>query len=146
MRYTSSLLTPEKVIEHWPALVGQIHRGLSYFSVEMLPIDICRMALNGEVQIWLTTDENSDLASVTCTKIEHYPRRKILTILCAAGTIRNFDKWLQELVIVENFAQDFDCSAIRIYGRKGWAKRLARYRGKTGNQYLPQQQIFEMEL
>ena len=146
MRYKSALLPPEKVLEFWPKITGHIQQGLTQFAVEMSPFDVFKLAINGDLHIWVTTDESSNIASVLCTKIEHYPQRKILTILCVAGSIKDFPSWLSEHAILESFARDFNCSAIRFYGRKGWAKRLARYRSDSGNQYLPQQQIFEMEV
>lgn len=73
--------------------------------------DILDAINNGHMQSF------SDGDSLVVTRISHFPRKKVLEIIIALGTIEQLMAIEPRLV---DFAKEWGCSAMMAYGRLGW--------------------------
>lgn len=84
------------------------------------PIDLLRLAMAGQMGIWLVEREGEIVAALAC-KIEQYPRRRILEMLFCGGT--RMRDWLPAAVpFFDDVARNAGCDAIACMGRAGWAR------------------------
>ena len=75
-----------------------------------------------EMQLWLAGLNEKDIDAYAITQVVNYPSKCVLLILFAAG--KASDNWLHFIEDLKKYAQLQGCSAIEIYGRKGWEKKL----------------------
>lgn len=66
------------------------------------------------MQVW--QDENS----LVITRVIGYPKRKILEIFVTVST----DLDISKMDVLKRYAAYMECTAIKFYGRKGWARRF----------------------
>ena len=88
--------------------------GLSDFS------DIEKDVLAGDQLLWLAISDHIEAAATT------HLSRNVCTLTACSG--HNRERWLPLFVRIEKYAKDEGCSAMRIYGRKGWERVLDGYR------------------
>jgi hypothetical protein len=62
------------------------------------------------------------------TAQERTEKRLVCTILACAGS--GMDGWLHLLELIEDYARAEGCAAVRLFGRKGWQRKLAEYHTK----------------
>ncbi len=73
---------------------------------------------------------NNGIESAVITEIAEYPKAKVLRYVLAGGT--NLDNWLEEIQeVIEKFAKKNHCTQLEIAGRKGWLKKLNKYKEKA---------------
>jgi hypothetical protein len=118
----------------WPrvaALIASAMRrgGLSAFA----PVEAA--VLQGRALLWLAWD-GEDVNAAAVTEIGVTEWRKVCVVVACAGA--DMKRWLDLLELVEEFAKTEGCAAMRIMGRKGWARVLKAYR--------PRRVILEKEL
>lgn len=113
-------IDPARIDEVWPHARHLIREaiertGLSEFS------EIESEVLAGKQLLWLAWNGSSIEAAATtalCTPV------CILTA-CSGS---NRDRWLPLLSKIEQYARNEGCSAMRIFGRKGWERALDGYK------------------
>jgi hypothetical protein len=117
---------PARVPEIWPHVRWQIREamrrgGLSrYDAVE-------HAVRGGNALLWLATD-GATIAAAAVTELHATEWRKVCVIVACGGHDRN--NWLALIAGIENFARAEGCAAVRIVGRKGWARVLPSYHTK----------------
>jgi hypothetical protein len=82
--------------------------------------------LEKTIELWVVYDEdNKPIAAVT-TRVIPYDKFTALSIDWVGG--QRMSEWI-DLVIqtLTNYAKDKECSMMAGYGRKAWAKVLAKY-------------------
>ena len=76
--------------------------------------------LDGKQLLWLAWSDHIEAAATTRLAAG------VCTLTACAGHQR--ERWLPLLAKIEKYAKDEGCSAVRIYGRKGWERVLDGYR------------------
>jgi hypothetical protein len=87
--------------------------------------DIEEPVLSGEKLLWLALDEERIWAAAVTGL--HVERGRKLGIIWACGGHEK-QKWLSLKDRLEQFARDEGCEAMRVYGRRGWARDLQDYK------------------
>lgn len=82
-------------------------------------------ALAGEALLWLVSD-GSSIQAAAVTELHATEWRKVCVIVACGG--EDMCAWLPLLEGIEKYARTAGCEAVRIMGRKGWARMLASYR------------------
>ena len=89
---------------------------------ELEPEDFIEPLSTGEMQLWVAYEDNDNIHAAMVTQFIQYPQKKILRIISLAGQdfkeIKNFQS------MIEGFAIRYGCTAIEMWGRKGWKKLL----------------------
>lgn len=89
------------------------------YSVDDI-LDECR---EGRMQLWVVDDRDS-LIGALVTQIHRYPQRQVATVLLYGAEDHTIDAWLDHFETIKAWAKANDCGAVRITGRRGWAKVL----------------------
>jgi hypothetical protein len=144
--YRSSLLKPQDILEKWQILKPHIESANEHSAGEMTPFDIALLAMVGKAHIWLTVDQNDNVASVIVTRFIEQTRRKTMLIQTCGGSVEGWDAWTAHHDNLIKFAQDNMCSSIQIWGRKGWQRRLRHLTNDTGRSYKHLYQVYNMEI
>ena len=115
------LLAPEDVAYMWEEVVPLLARVAPHTEGEMEPDDYIEPLTHVDMQLWVVV-ENKRVIAALITQIIPYPQKKILRLISLAG--EEFDKIKDFLDVVEAFAIKYECSALEMWGRKGWKKLL----------------------
>jgi hypothetical protein len=70
------------------------------------------------------------IAAAAVTALHETEWRKVCVVVACGARPREGRGWLALLDGIENYARKAGCSAVRIMGRKGWARVLTSYRAK----------------
>jgi hypothetical protein len=82
----------------------------------------------GRFQLWLAWDATQRRAfGAGVTEIFDYPRKRVCFLVLWASEAPRA-AWLDGLDTVERWAKEQGCAAMRLLGRKGWARVLDGYR------------------
>jgi hypothetical protein len=84
------------------------------------PIDLLRLAMAGQIGIWVCEVDGKPVASMV-TKIEQYPRARVLEMLFCGGS--RMKEWLPDAIrTMDHYARQTECQHIASIGRPGWAR------------------------
>ena len=89
---------------------------------ELEPEDFIDPLSTGEMQLWVAYEDNDNIHAAMVTQFIQYPQKKILRIISLAG--QNFEEIKSFQSMIEGFAIRYGCTAIEMWGRKGWKKLL----------------------
>jgi hypothetical protein len=117
----------EQVDAIWPLCERFIERALSFGDGEFSPEDIRRACLERDMQLFVVGD-GSGVKGAGVTQIINYPRKKYLDLILWAGD-GPMDAYFHLFGHVEQWADTLG-AVPRLFGRKGWAKKLAGYEPK----------------
>ena len=115
------LLRPEDVPYVWEQVEPLLARITPHTEGELESDDYIEPLDSGEMQLWIAT-EDSKVHSAMVTQIIPYPQKKVLRIISIAGS--EFDRLYAYKDMVESFALQTGCTALEMWGRKGWKKLL----------------------
>jgi hypothetical protein len=79
----------------------------------------------GRSLLWLAVDDDAKVCGAGITEMDGGA-----CVIVAWGSEPGVS-WASCLETIEAFARDEGCSAVRLYGRAGWQRRLADYRVKA---------------
>ena len=96
------------------------------------PEDVARAVADGRMQAWTAGD------SLVVTEVLAFPQARALNVFLAVG---NLDEVMSLLPDLEAFGREHGCKAMRMEGRKGWARVLPNYGWKEDKKV-----IYEKEL
>lgn len=110
---------PKEVDQVWPYAGGMIkaaieRTGLSDFA------DIEKDVFSGDQLLWLIISDKIEAAGTTQLS------GGVCTITACSGHL--MERWVSLHKRIEKYAKDEGCSAVRIYGRKGWERVLDGYK------------------
>ena len=80
---------------------------------------------SGLMLLWLITD-GTDVKAIAVTELIATPKEKLCRITLCAGRERAV--WTHLIADIERFAAGEGCTALRIEGRRGWARIFKDYR------------------
>ena len=86
--------------------------------------DVERAVLSGAHLLWLAADATTIYAAAV-TALATVNGERHCTIVACGGRAR--ERWLPLIATLEAFARAEGCRAIRILGRRGWARLLPDY-------------------
>lgn len=93
------------------------------FAGKYGPQDLWAEFIHKRIQIWV--DDLADPQVVVTTKIENFPRRKILNIDgCGGGGLNT---WKHMISGLEDFGRANECDGVEIWGRPGWHRIFPDY-------------------
>tara|TARA_B100000287_G_scaffold402085_1_gene422698 strand:- start:596 stop:955 length:360 start_codon:yes stop_codon:yes gene_type:complete len=99
-----------------------LHRIREHSEGELETDDFLDHLMNGGMQLWIST-EDKEIVMSAVTQIISYPQKRVLRVIALAG--ENFKEVHDNCInMVEAFAIKNQCSALELWGRKGWKKML----------------------
>lgn len=144
--YRSFILSPENILKFWNIIEPQISKAAVHGDGELTPTDICRLALNNLAQIWATVDADEELCCVTVTQIMNTENRKhlqIVSLTVVKGTVKQMQG---EFHTLEDYAKQQGCSSLRVWGRKGWERKLKSLKSRANNPWRKLYYVFDQEI
>lgn len=116
------LISPEDVPYIWDDVGPMLARIQEHSEGELETDDFLDQLMMGGMQLWIATEDKKIIMSMV-TQIIKYPQKKILRIIAISG--ENFKELHAKFNdMVEAFAIKHQCSALELWGRKGWKKML----------------------
>lgn len=112
----------------WPLAEPHLKRAMRFADGEFTLDEAQEAVRQGRFQLWLAWDAPQGRAlGAGVTEIFDYPRKRVcFLVLWASDAPRA--AWLDGLDAVERWAKEQGCAAMRLLGRKGWARVLDGYR------------------
>ena len=101
---------------------NRLNRALAVGGNTHGPDDIAAAVEEGRMQAWTKGD------SLIVTEVLEFPKAKAVNVVLAVGRL---DEVLSLMPDLEAFAREHDCRALRMEGRKGWARVLPHYGWKA---------------
>lgn len=144
--FRSFILTPKDVLKHWPILEPQIQKSLDHGEGEYSTFDIFKKAIDNLMQIWATVDKDNELTCVTVTQVSVYPDYKSLQILCLTVINQTVKNMKDQFYCLEDFAKQNGCISLRVWGRKGWERKLRTLKSKQGNEFKTRYYVYSQEI
>ena len=119
------IVQPEDIAYIWEDVAPLLEMVQEHTEGELETDDFLEPLTHGNMQLWIATEEK-DIHAVMVTQFVIYPQKNILRIISLAGDdfekIRNFQE------MIEGFAIKNECTALEMWGRKGWKKLLPDWR------------------
>jgi len=126
-RLKAHLLDPEDVEYIWDKVEPILARVVSRSEGELETEDILDLVTEGRMQLWIVAEDKEIIAALV-TQIITYPQKKVLRLVSLAG--EDFNKFKHFLDMVQSFAIQKDCTALELWGRKGWKKLLPEWKSE----------------
>ena len=115
------IIQPEDVAFVWEEVDPLLDTVKEHTEGELETDDFLEPLTHGDMQLWIAT-EGSTVHGVMVTQLIPYPQKKILRIISLAG--ENFEELREFQEMIEAFAVKTGCTALEMWGRKGWKKLL----------------------
>jgi hypothetical protein len=115
------IIQPEDVAYVWEEVAPLLDTVKEHTEGELETDDFLEPLTHGDMQLWIAT-EGSKVHGVMVTQLIPYPQKKILRIISLAGD--NFEELREFQEMIEAFAVKTGCTALEMWGRKGWKKLL----------------------
>ena len=115
------IIQPEDVAYVWEEVAPLLDTVKEHTEGELETDDFLEPLTHGDMQLWIAT-EGSTVHGVMVTQLIPYPQKKILRIISLAGD--NFAELRDFQEMIEAFAVKTGCTALEMWGRKGWKKLL----------------------
>src|SRR5262245_19509859 len=116
-------IAPDRVAEFLPYARPYLERAAQRSS-EASVAAIEGSLLAGGALLWLVWGQER-LAAIVVTQLVDTAAGRVCVIVSCAGAAMG--RWLSLLERIERYAAEEGCVAVRIYGRKGWARLLPGY-------------------
>lgn len=85
--------------------------------------DIVTRLLNMECNLWVTLNAQKKANGALVTKVEAYPRMRMLHVLHCAGETGHMEAVADEVyTALDEFAKFSHCAGVEFIGRPGWEK------------------------
>ncbi len=121
------LLDPDDVECVWDKVEPILARVVSRSEGELETEDILDLVTEGRMQLWIVAEDKEIIAALV-TQIITYPQKKVLRLVSLAG--EDFNKFKHFLDMVQSFAIRKGCTALELWGRKGWKKLLPEWKSE----------------
>jgi hypothetical protein len=115
---------PAQVHAIWPHASDLVRRAIAATKLSDFAL-IERDVLAGDALLWLVIEDRT-IAAAVVTQLSIVDGEKYCTIVACAG--EGFAGWSHFLARLHEFGKAEGCKAMRIFGRKGWARMLPDYK------------------
>lgn len=118
-------LQPDEIEGMWPHVRPFIEKAMQRTGVikDHDPDYVFEQLRTLNMQCWVGHKDDRIIV-VHVTKIDVFPKRKVLWVLFTGAVEGTIDDWLEHIEVFKAFAQEHDCAAVRGGGRLGWVKKL----------------------
>jgi len=120
-RLKAQIVQPEDIAYIWEDVSPLIEMARKHSEGELETDDFLEPLTHGDMQLWIATEDNN-MHSAMVTQIVPYPQKQILRVILIAGS--DFKRLYEFNDMIESFAIRTGCSAMELWGRKGWKKML----------------------
>ena len=120
-RLKAQIVQPEEVAHIWEEVAPLLERVKEHTEGEFETDDYLEPLPHGDMHLWIAT-EQSDVKAAMVTQFAIYPQKNMLRIISMAGEDFEEIRGFQDMI--EAFAIKSGCSALEMWGRKGWKKLL----------------------
>ena len=120
-RLKAQIVQPEDIAYIWEEVSPLIEMARKHSEGELETDDFLEPLTHGDMQLWIATEDNN-MHSAMVTQIVPYPQKQILRVILIAGS--DFKRLYEFKDMIESFAIKTGCSAMELWGRKGWKKLL----------------------
>ena len=120
-RLKAQIIQPEDIAYIWEEVAPLLNTVREHTEGELETDDFLEPLTHGDIQLWIAT-EGSTVHGVMVTQLIPYPQKKILRVISLAGD--NFEELREFQEMIEAFAVKTGCTALEMWGRKGWKKLL----------------------
>ena len=120
-RLKAQIVQPEDIAYIWEDVSPLIEMARKHSEGELETDDFLEPLTHGDMQLWIATEDNN-MHSAMVTQIVPYPQKQILRVILIAGS--DFKRLYEFNDMIESFAIKTGCSAMELWGRKGWKKLL----------------------
>lgn len=110
----------------WGRIGDLVDRALAVDDGKYNKESVYRQLINSAYQLWVV--HSPQPIAFFITSVIQADNGKELVVHWAAG--ERSDDWLPWFSGVERWAASIGCERVRIYGRKGWQKKMPDYRAK----------------
>ena len=117
----AQIVQPEDVAYIWEEVAPLLEKLKEHTEGEFETDDYLEPLTHGDMHLWIAT-EYSDVKAAMVTQFAIYPQKNILRIVSMAGDDFEEIRGFQDMI--EAFAVRMGCSALEMWGRKGWKKLL----------------------
>jgi hypothetical protein len=117
-------IPPDRVHLVWPRVAGLIEAAMRRGDLSSFA-GVQAAVSGGHALLWVAWD-GDEIAAAAVTELHQTEWRKVCVIVACGGSER--ERWLELIEPIEEFARAEGCGAMRIMGRKGWARVLPKYR------------------
>ena len=117
----AQIVQPEDVAHIWEEVAPLLERVKEHSEGEFETDDYLEPLTHGDMHLWIAT-EQSDVKAAMVTQFAIYPQKNMLRIISMAGEDFEEIRGFQDMI--EAFAIKSGCSALEMWGRKGWKKLL----------------------
>ena len=117
----AQIVQPEDIAYIWEEVSPLIEMARKHSEGELETDDFLEPLTHGDMQLWIATEDNN-MHSAMVTQIVPYPQKQILRVILIAGS--DFKRLYEFNDMIESFAIRTGCSALELWGRKGWKKML----------------------
>jgi hypothetical protein len=117
-------IDPAHVERVWPLVSHLIRAAMRKGRISEFA-DVERAVRDGLQLLWVAADRQAIWAAAV-TQLSSANGEKFCTIVACGGRARA--RWLPLKAELETFAKAEGCAAIRIHGRRGWAREFPDYR------------------
>ena len=121
MTIALALVPADEVLAQAHDLKPFIEKASAGSSGKFLPVDIFRVLIRGEWQLWTARDEGA-LRSILLTRIVLFPQMRVCEMLAAVGDSRD-ETMVPFLADIERWAkQTQGCRLMQPIARPGWER------------------------
>lgn len=111
------------VSEFWPRVASRLRA--AYLRTDLSHTDdLAADVLFGRALLWVAM-RGEAIEAAAVTKLGRTDRHLVCTITACGGG--NMAGWLDHLAVIEHWARGEGCAKVRIFGRKGWLRKLKDY-------------------
>jgi len=129
-------IDPEKVHQFWPHVAPLIQAAMERGRIsEFAPV--AEAVHTGSALVWIAWNEKQ-IKAAAVTRLGTVNGERFCTIVACGATGHDRAEWLPLLAGLEDYARAERCTAMRIWGRRGWERLLPDYK--------PTRVILEKEL
>jgi hypothetical protein len=117
-------IDPQYIDRVWPLVAHHIRAAMRKGRISEFA-DVERGVRAGTLLLWVAADSRAIWAAAV-TQIHGANGERFCTIVACGG--RERARWLPLKCELEAFARAEGCRALRIYGRRGWARQFPDYK------------------
>ena len=121
----ATIVPAEDVPYVWGNVAPMLARVIEHSEGELEPDDYLESLMYGSMQLWIVTEESNIIVSMV-TQFIDYPQKRILRIIALSGeNFKQVHSYFNDML--EAYAIKNQCSALELWGRKGWKKMLPEW-------------------
>lgn len=125
-KFEAVRISPEEYLSYWPYIDRELDCIPEIWSHHWTKESLYEGGMSGRFQVWgFGPPDKVNL--IVFTQVAEFPAARILQVFLAFGNSLEDSLELIEATF-ERFAKEAECQYCEIFGRKGWQKKLPRFK------------------